>query len=301
MAEVMVSGSLAPPPHPEVWVKAPAALQALRARLARSGNLPPRQVDERQQAVLLMIHDTAASVFNTSAEVVANTVNCEGVMGAGLALEFALRHPDLEADYQLRCKAGAVQIGRPYLFPVRRAAGYRAVLNFPTKQHWRFPSRLGWIEQGLAYIASQYRRATPADHLPGPAAPRLRQGRSGVAAGAPPDRTPARLICPDLTVYLCSDTAPAEGTEAVMLAAYAGITTAASCRPSSRARCAAPCSMQPCLRAFASWRPSPVWASRAMPACFSTTTAWVMPPSSACCNGAGVEPKQCTCSLDTPS
>ncbi|MCP9826231.1 macro domain-containing protein [Synechococcus sp. EJ6-Ellesmere] len=166
-----------------------------------------------------MIHDTAASVFNTSAEVVVNTVNCEGVMGAGLALEFALRHPDLEADYQLRCKAGAVQIGRPYLFPVA-GCPYRAVLNFPTKQHWRFPSRLGWIEQALSYIASHYSRSSPA--ITSLALPRLGCDKGGLNwADVRPliERHLADL--PGLTVYLCADSAPAEGTEAVMLTAFA--------------------------------------------------------------------------------
>lgn len=166
-----------------------------------------------------MIHDLEHSVFNSPAAVVANTVNCTGVMGAGLALEFALRHPDLEADYQLRCQAGAVQIGRPYLFPVS-GCPYRAVLNVPTKQHWRFPSRLGWIEQALAYIASHYNQATPP--ITSLALPRLGCDKGGLAwAEVRPliERHLADL--PDLTVYLCGDTAPAEGVEAVMLAAFA--------------------------------------------------------------------------------
>lgn len=169
-----------------------------------------------------MIHDTAASVFNTSAEVVANTVNCEGVMGAGLALEFALRHPDLEADYQLRCQAGSVQIGRPYLFPRApgSAVGYRAVLNVPTKQHWRFPSRLGWIEQDLAYIASHYLQATPP--ITSLALPRLGCDKGGLEWAEVRPLIERHLgDLPGLTVYLCADTAPAEGNEAVMLAAFA--------------------------------------------------------------------------------
>lgn len=166
-----------------------------------------------------MIHNLEHSVFNSPAAVVANTVNCQGVMGAGLALEFALRHPDLEADYQLRCKAGAVQLGRPYLFPVS-GCPYRAVLNVPTKQHWRFPSHLSWIEQALAYIASHYNQATPP--VTSLALPRLGcdKGRLEWSEVRPLiERHLGDL--PDLTVYLCGDTAPAEGSEAVMLAAFA--------------------------------------------------------------------------------
>ena len=89
-----------------------------------------------------MIQTTKSSVFNTPATVVTNTVNCEGVMGAGLALEFSLRHPELEQEYAQRCSSGEVRIGRPYLQSVSNAP-YQAVLQFPTKQSWRFPSRLG--------------------------------------------------------------------------------------------------------------------------------------------------------------
>ncbi|MBE9154221.1 macro domain-containing protein [Cyanobium sp. LEGE 06113] len=165
-----------------------------------------------------MILHTSASVFNTSAAVVANTVNCTGVMGAGLALEFGLRHPDLAADYQLRCKAGSVQIGRPYLFAIS-GCSYSRVLNFPTKQHWRFPSRLEWIEQGLAYLAANYRKGSPA--ITSLALPRLGCDRGGLDwQQVEPliHRHLGELV--DLTVYLCSDTAAAEGTEAVMLNAY---------------------------------------------------------------------------------
>jgi O-acetyl-ADP-ribose deacetylase (regulator of RNase III) len=166
-----------------------------------------------------MILDLEQSVFNSAAEVVANTINCEGVMGAGLALEFALRHPDLDADYQLRCRAGAVQIGRPYLFPVSGCA-YRAVLNIPTKQLWRFPSRLPWIEQAMSYLAAHYRQANPA--ITSIALPRLGCDKGGL------DWRDVRPLIehhladlPDLTIYLCADSAPAEGTEALMLATLA--------------------------------------------------------------------------------
>jgi len=166
-----------------------------------------------------MIHLSEQSVFHSPAAVITNTVNCQGVMGAGLALEMALRHPDLEADYQLRCQAGALQIGRPYLFPVS-GCPYRAVLNFPTKQHWRFPSRLAWIEQGLAYIASHYSQATPA--ITSLALPRLGCDKGGLEWQQVQPLVEKHLAdLPDLAVYLCADTAPASGTEAVMLSAFA--------------------------------------------------------------------------------
>lgn len=165
-----------------------------------------------------MIHQTSDSVFNTPAEVITNTVNCEGVMGAGLALEVSLRHPDLELEYQSRCQAGSVQIGRPYLFPVS-GCPYRAVLNFPTKKHWRYPSRLEWIEQGLAYIAAHYRLAKPP--ITSLALPKLGCDKGGLDWAIVRPLIERELAAlPGLTIYLCEDRGPAAGAEALMLNAY---------------------------------------------------------------------------------
>ena len=162
-----------------------------------------------------MIQLFEGSVFNSPAEVVTNTVNCEGVMGAGLALEFALRHPELEQDNQQRCEQGGVQIGRPYLFPVS-GAEYRAVLNFPTKKHWRFPSQLSWIEQGLAYIVQNYRRASPP--IRSLAIPHLGCDRGGLDWSDVRQRIEHHLAdLADLTIILCDDSAAAAGREAQML------------------------------------------------------------------------------------
>lgn len=167
-----------------------------------------------------MIHLFPGSVFNAPAAVIANTVNCTGVMGAGLALEMGLRHPDLQADYERRCREGQVRLGHPYLFPLQKAAPYQAVLNFPTKKHWRFPSRLEWIEQGLAYIARHH--ANPARPIRSLALPRLGCDRGGLDWAEVEPLIHRHLAdLPDLEVFLCADAAPAAGAEAAMLQALA--------------------------------------------------------------------------------
>lgn len=103
-----------------------------------------------------MINFTETTVFNTSAQTVVNTVNCVGVMGAGIALEFRLRYPEMFQDYADRCQKGAVMIGRPYLY---RNYEYPWIMNFPTKKHWKNPSRIDWIEDGLKYFAANYKKA----------------------------------------------------------------------------------------------------------------------------------------------
>ena len=103
-----------------------------------------------------MITFTETTVFNTSAQTVVNTVNCVGVMGAGIALEFRLRYPEMFRDYAIRCEKGAVMIGRPYLY---RDAKSPWIMNFPTKKHWKNPSRIDWIEDGLKYFVVNYKKA----------------------------------------------------------------------------------------------------------------------------------------------
>ena len=92
-------------------------------------------------------------LFASEAQTLVNTVNCVGVMGKGVALEFKRRFPSLFDDYAGRCVRKEVRLGEPYLF---RDPGGRMVINFPTKDHWRSPSRLADIERGLDYFVQHY-------------------------------------------------------------------------------------------------------------------------------------------------
>jgi uncharacterized protein YwgA/O-acetyl-ADP-ribose deacetylase (regulator of RNase III) len=94
-----------------------------------------------------------ANLFDSSAQTLVNTVNCVGVMGKGVALEFKKRFPEMHKDYVERCNAGKVQLGRPYLY---RSLVPPWVLNFPTKDHWRSVSRLQDIEEGLVHLLAHY-------------------------------------------------------------------------------------------------------------------------------------------------
>lgn len=89
----------------------------------------------------------------SDAQTLVNTVNCVGVMGKGIALEFKRRFPEMFRDYVERCNAGTVRIGRPYLF---RRSSLPWILNFPTKHHWRAMSRLEDIAAGLDHLEKHY-------------------------------------------------------------------------------------------------------------------------------------------------
>ena len=88
-------------------------------------------------------------MFTSRAQTLVNTVNCVGVMGKGVALEFRKRFPAMNEDYLARCERKLVRLGEPYLY--RDLTG-TMVVNFPTKDHWRSPSRVADIERGLDYF-----------------------------------------------------------------------------------------------------------------------------------------------------
>lgn len=90
-------------------------------------------------------------LFASEAQTLVNTVNCVGVMGKGVALEFKKRFPRMMKDYADRCERKAVRLGEPYLYTDE--AGAR-IINFPTKGHWRSSSRLADIERGLDHVAA---------------------------------------------------------------------------------------------------------------------------------------------------
>lgn len=89
-------------------------------------------------------------LFASDAQTLVNTVNCVGVMGKGVALEFKNRFPRMGRDYSDRCERKQVRLGEPYLY---EDEGIR-IINFPTKGHWRSSSRLADIERGLDHLAA---------------------------------------------------------------------------------------------------------------------------------------------------
>jgi O-acetyl-ADP-ribose deacetylase (regulator of RNase III) len=95
------------------------------------------------------------SIFDSKAHVIVNTVNCEGFMGKGLALAFKQRYPDMFAVYQEECKSHRLRIGRPTLY--KETTPW--ILNFPTKNKWRANSKLEYLEKGLKYLITYYKKA----------------------------------------------------------------------------------------------------------------------------------------------
>ncbi len=96
-----------------------------------------------------MLNFTTGNLLEARAQALVNTVNTVGVMGKGIALMFKERFTDNYRQYAAACKAGQVHTGHMFVTEPAELDGPRWVVNFPTKQHWRSPSRLEWITEGL--------------------------------------------------------------------------------------------------------------------------------------------------------
>lgn len=99
-----------------------------------------------------MIKFINGNMFETPADVRINTVNCVGVMGAGVALAFKKQYPDMFKDYKKECKQGNIRPGKPHVWTDYRFEGNTIIINFPTKDHWRPPSKYEYIEVGLDWL-----------------------------------------------------------------------------------------------------------------------------------------------------
>lgn len=95
------------------------------------------------------------SIFDSPATAWVNAVNCVGVMGKGLALEFRVRFPEMFTSYRAACARGELAPGALHVFEAASGHHPRYIVNFPTKRHWRDVSRLGDIRTGLNILRAE--------------------------------------------------------------------------------------------------------------------------------------------------
>jgi O-acetyl-ADP-ribose deacetylase (regulator of RNase III) len=100
-----------------------------------------------------MLTFTKGNIFSSKAQTLTCPVNCKGVMGKGLALEFKKWFPGLFDAYKRACDKGDVAIGRPWMFQM---SDVRQVLCFATKDHWKNPSTYEYIDLGLETLKNHY-------------------------------------------------------------------------------------------------------------------------------------------------
>ena len=157
-----------------------------------------------------MIIYLEGTVFNANADAIVNTINCVGVMNAGIALEFGLRYPDLLKDYERKCKNQEISIGNIYYYKNDKIL----IVNFPTKWHFKYPSKLEWIENGLKDFVKTYKLYN-IKSIAFPKLGTLNGGLDWLKVKALMEKYLSNL---DIIVYICLDVKKeAEGLEKEML------------------------------------------------------------------------------------
>ena len=123
-----------------------------------------------------MIRYLQGNLLESGAEALVNTVNAVGVSGKGIALMFKEAFPENFRAYEAACKAGRLAAGGLFVTERQDMLGPRFIVNFATKQHWRHPSRLPWIAQGLEAL----RREIEVRQMASIAIPPLGAGNGGL-------------------------------------------------------------------------------------------------------------------------
>jgi len=93
-------------------------------------------------------------ILKSKAQTLVNTINCVGIMGKGIALEFKNRFPEMFKDYTMRCERKEMRVGQPYVY---KSLFSQQIANFPTKEHWKSVSKVSDIERGLDYLLAHYK------------------------------------------------------------------------------------------------------------------------------------------------
>ncbi|WP_462267151.1 type II toxin-antitoxin system antitoxin DNA ADP-ribosyl glycohydrolase DarG [Mucilaginibacter sp.] len=102
-----------------------------------------------------MIIYKEGNLLDARVEALVNTVNTVGVMGKGIALQFKHEFPESYKIYKDAAARGEIVTGQMQIIPVNQINGVKYIINFPTKQHWRSPSKLVWIKEGLQDLRQQ--------------------------------------------------------------------------------------------------------------------------------------------------
>lgn len=104
----------------------------------------------------MAIKQISGNIFNSKCQTIVNTVNCVGVMGKGIAFVHRLRYPKMYEEYREHCKNKLIKPGSLWLYKKQENAPW--ILSFPTKYHWKYPSKIEWVEQGLQKFVDTYEK-----------------------------------------------------------------------------------------------------------------------------------------------
>lgn len=100
----------------------------------------------------MIILKNKGNLLEESVDALVNTVNCVGIMGKGIALQFKKAYPQNYLAYKKACTRKEVHPGKMFVYPTNTLWGVRFIINFPTKKHWKEMSRIEYIENGLNHL-----------------------------------------------------------------------------------------------------------------------------------------------------
>lgn len=95
------------------------------------------------------------NIVTAEAEALVNTVNCVGVMGRGIALQFRKAFPENFTAYKIVCDRGELHPGQLFVYEQAQLTNPRYIINFATKDHWKGKSRLDYIDSGLKALVEE--------------------------------------------------------------------------------------------------------------------------------------------------
>jgi O-acetyl-ADP-ribose deacetylase (regulator of RNase III) len=99
--------------------------------------------------LLTNIYHKTGNIFEETTDALVNTVNCSGIMGKGIALEFKKIYPGNFRAYEKACHNNEVKLGTMFVFETNSLTNPKYIINFPTKKHWKSRSQIGDIIKGL--------------------------------------------------------------------------------------------------------------------------------------------------------
>jgi O-acetyl-ADP-ribose deacetylase (regulator of RNase III) len=102
-----------------------------------------------------MLEFKQGNLLEEDAQALVNAVNCVGVMGKDIALQFKQAFPENFQQYKQVCDAKEVQPGRMFTVPTGKLLNPKYIINFPTKRHWREKSKIEYVQTGLKALVAE--------------------------------------------------------------------------------------------------------------------------------------------------
>lgn len=105
-----------------------------------------------------MIESAKGNLLKADAQALVNAVNCVGVMGKGIALQFKEAYPENFSAYAKACRDSEVQPGKMFIVPTKCLSNPKYIINFPTKRHWKGKSKIEDVSAGLEALIADVQK-----------------------------------------------------------------------------------------------------------------------------------------------